>query len=162
MRELNLHTVCEEARCPNIGECWALGTATFMILGSVCTRNCGFCAIDTGRPPVTDADEPPFQGATRVVGPVRNSAGNTVHLYRMPGRRAGPIVRKRLFRVHCGMDQKPTVPTEDPALLAAFDARMRYKAAFDEALRMSPEIAQGVIVELVRRLRETHQPRPVP
>ena len=53
-----LNTVCEEARCPNIGECWSLGTATFMILGSVCTRNCGFCAIDTGRPPITDADEP--------------------------------------------------------------------------------------------------------
>ena len=46
-----LHTVCEEARCPNMGECWTLGTATFMILGSVCTRNCGFCAIETGRPP---------------------------------------------------------------------------------------------------------------
>src|SRR5207237_4240000 len=54
----DLHTVCEEARCPNMGECWTLGTATFMILGSVCTRNCGFCAIDTGRPPTTDWDEP--------------------------------------------------------------------------------------------------------
>jgi lipoyl synthase len=53
-----LNTVCEEARCPNMGECWALGTATIMILGSVCTRNCGFCAIDTGRPPITDDDEP--------------------------------------------------------------------------------------------------------
>jgi lipoic acid synthetase len=53
-----LNTVCEEARCPNLGECWSMGTATFMILGSVCTRNCGFCAIDTGRPPVTDFDEP--------------------------------------------------------------------------------------------------------
>jgi len=53
-----LNTVCEEARCPNIGECWALGTATIMILGSVCTRNCGFCAIATGRPPITDPDEP--------------------------------------------------------------------------------------------------------
>ena len=58
MRAESLNTVCEEARCPNIGECWSLGTATFMILGSVCTRNCGFCAIDTGRPPVTDLDEP--------------------------------------------------------------------------------------------------------
>jgi lipoic acid synthetase len=54
----DLHTVCEEARCPNMGECWTLGTATFMILGSVCTRNCGFCAIQTGRPPTTDWDEP--------------------------------------------------------------------------------------------------------
>ena len=58
MRAEALNTVCEEARCPNQGECWALGTATFMVLGSVCTRNCGFCAIDTGRPPVTDTDEP--------------------------------------------------------------------------------------------------------
>ena len=58
MRAGQLHTVCEEARCPNQGECWALGTATFMVLGSVCTRNCGFCAIDTGRPPETDLDEP--------------------------------------------------------------------------------------------------------
>jgi lipoyl synthase len=58
MRSQSLHTVCEEARCPNQGECWALGTATFMVLGSVCTRNCGFCAIDTGRPPETDLDEP--------------------------------------------------------------------------------------------------------
>ncbi|MDQ2935444.1 MAG: lipoyl synthase, partial [Chloroflexota bacterium] len=58
MRGEALHTVCEEARCPNMGECWSLGTATFMVLGNVCTRNCGFCAIDTGRPPVTDWDEP--------------------------------------------------------------------------------------------------------
>ena len=58
MRSEDLHTVCEEARCPNIGECWALGTATFMILGRVCTRNCGFCAVETGRPPATDYDEP--------------------------------------------------------------------------------------------------------
>ena len=58
IRAESLNTVCEEARCPNLGECWALGTATFMILGSVCTRNCGFCAIDTGRPPITDHDEP--------------------------------------------------------------------------------------------------------
>jgi lipoic acid synthetase len=50
MRGLALHTVCEEARCPNIGECWNRGTATFMILGDVCTRACGFCAVKTGLP----------------------------------------------------------------------------------------------------------------
>ena len=49
MRTQSLHTVCEEARCPNIGECWGHKTATFMILGSVCTRSCGFCAVATGR-----------------------------------------------------------------------------------------------------------------
>jgi lipoic acid synthetase len=59
MRGLELHTVCEEACCPNLGECWSRGTATFMILGDVCTRACGFCAVKTGlpgRPP--DPDEP--------------------------------------------------------------------------------------------------------
>ena len=50
MRDLDLHTVCEEARCPNVGECWNRGTATFMILGDVCTRACGFCAVKTGLP----------------------------------------------------------------------------------------------------------------
>lgn len=54
-----LNTVCAEARCPNMGECWSAGTATFMILGDVCTRSCGFCAIKTGRPPKElDWDEP--------------------------------------------------------------------------------------------------------
>ena len=58
MRELNLHTVCEEAHCPNIGECWEHGTATFMILGDVCTRNCAYCAVSHGRPPAYDIEEP--------------------------------------------------------------------------------------------------------
>ena len=58
MGELNLHTVCEEARCPNIGECWNHGTATFMILGGVCTRACAYCAIEHGRPAALDRAEP--------------------------------------------------------------------------------------------------------
>jgi len=53
-----LHTVCEEARCPNQGECWTRGTATFMLLGEICTRSCGFCAVATGRPAPPDPDEP--------------------------------------------------------------------------------------------------------
>jgi lipoyl synthase len=59
MREEGLHTVCEEARCPNVGDCWNRGTATFMILGDVCTRACGFCAVKTGLPGLPpDPDEP--------------------------------------------------------------------------------------------------------
>jgi lipoic acid synthetase len=58
MRELDLHTVCEEAHCPNVGECWEHGTATFMILGDVCTRNCAYCAVAHGRPPKYDVEEP--------------------------------------------------------------------------------------------------------
>src|SRR6187401_222350 len=58
MRELDLHSVCEEAHCPNVGECWEHGTATFMILGDVCTRNCAYCAVAHGRPPKYDPAEP--------------------------------------------------------------------------------------------------------
>ena len=58
MRELGLHTVCEEAHCPNISECWEHRTATFLILGDTCTRSCGFCAIKTGRPSKLDREEP--------------------------------------------------------------------------------------------------------
>ena len=58
MRDLRLNTVCEDARCPNIGECWNHGTATFMILGDVCTRACAYCAVAHGRPAPIDIDEP--------------------------------------------------------------------------------------------------------
>jgi lipoic acid synthetase len=58
MRDLKLHTVCEEAHCPNIGECWEHKAATFMILGDVCTRNCAYCAVAHGTPAALDADEP--------------------------------------------------------------------------------------------------------
>src|SRR4051812_49018142 len=57
-RSLNLHTVCESAHCPNMGECWNHRTATFMMLGNLCTRRCGFCAVPKGRPEPIDFDEP--------------------------------------------------------------------------------------------------------
>ncbi len=56
--EYQLHTICQSGNCPNMGECWGAGTATFMILGNVCTRSCSFCAVKTGRPPEYDEDEP--------------------------------------------------------------------------------------------------------
>ncbi|HVC65173.1 MAG TPA: radical SAM protein, partial [Candidatus Dormibacteraeota bacterium] len=66
MREWNLHSVCEEAHCPYIGECWEDLTATFMILGDICTRNCGYCAVTHGRPVWEDREEPERVG--RAVG----------------------------------------------------------------------------------------------
>jgi lipoic acid synthetase len=66
VRDLGLHTVCEEARCPNVGECWGAGTLTFMILGRVCTRNCGFCAVTFGKPPAYDTEEP--ERVARAIG----------------------------------------------------------------------------------------------
>src|SRR3989338_2141066 len=58
VQDFNLHTVCEEARCPNLRECWAHGTATFMLGGDICTRGCRFCSIAHGRPAALEADEP--------------------------------------------------------------------------------------------------------
>src|SRR4030042_1262956 len=58
LNETQLHTVCEEARCPNLGECFSRGTATFLILGGICTRNCGFCAVEHGMPAPLDEAEP--------------------------------------------------------------------------------------------------------
>src|SRR2546422_642541 len=69
MRSKALHTVCEEAHCPNMAECWGAGTATFMILGDTCTRSCGFCAVKTGKPTELDLLEP-----TRVGGAVAPGA----------------------------------------------------------------------------------------
>ena len=54
VNEHKLHTICESGNCPNMGECWGAGTATFMILGNVCTRSCGFCAVATGKPDEVD------------------------------------------------------------------------------------------------------------
>ncbi len=69
VQESNLNTVCEDARCPNMAECWGSGTATFMILGDICTRSCGFCNVKTGKPIILDLDEP-----RRVAEAVRNMA----------------------------------------------------------------------------------------
>jgi lipoate synthase len=72
MRSKALHTVCEEARCPNIAGCWGAGTATFLMMGDVCTRSCGFCDIKTGRPAPLDGDEP-----ERGAGALWSTAGRT-------------------------------------------------------------------------------------
>ena len=73
LREHKLHTVCEEASCPNIGECFGKGTATFMIMGDKCTRRCPFCDVGHGRPDPLDANEPEEPGTT----PLPRSSSNT-------------------------------------------------------------------------------------
>lgn len=79
-----LHTVCEEARCPNMGECWNSGTATFMILGDICTRSCGFCAVKTGRPIELDLEEPyRVAEAIRIMG-VKHAVITSVNRDELP------------------------------------------------------------------------------
>jgi lipoic acid synthetase len=82
--DLSLHTVCQEARCPNIFECWSEGTATFMILGDICTRHCGFCAVGKGRPLLLDQDEPRHVGeAVRRLG-VKHAVITSVNRDELP------------------------------------------------------------------------------
>ncbi len=79
-----LHTVCEEARCPNMAECWNAGTATFMILGDICTRSCGFCAVKTGRPVELDLEEPyRVAEAIRIMG-VKHAVITSVNRDELP------------------------------------------------------------------------------
>jgi lipoic acid synthetase len=82
--DLSLHTVCQEARCPNIFECWSEGTATFMILGDICTRHCGFCAVGKGKPLALDPDEPRHVGeAVRQLG-VKHAVVTSVNRDELP------------------------------------------------------------------------------
>lgn len=84
-----LHTVCESARCPNMGECWGQGTATLMILGDVCTRSCGFCHITTGRPPTLDLDEPARVGQATALLHLRHLVITSVNRDELPDGGAG-------------------------------------------------------------------------
>ncbi|HLX08354.1 MAG TPA: lipoyl synthase [Thermoanaerobaculia bacterium] len=92
---LDLHTVCQEARCPNIYECWGEhGTATFMILGDVCTRRCGFCAVTSGRPqPGVDADEPDHVAEAVAVMGLRHAVITSVDRDDLPDAGAGHFAR---------------------------------------------------------------------
>ncbi len=78
VREFGLHTVCEEAKCPNIGECWGAGTLTFMILGDVCTRSCGFCHVKTGKGKALDWEEP--VKVAQAVGELRKNNAKVTHI----------------------------------------------------------------------------------
>jgi lipoic acid synthetase len=84
VNDQRLHTVCQSAKCPNMGECWAAGTATLMILGDVCTRSCGFCHIATGRPPTLDLDEPARVGAAVAAMGLKHAVITSVNRDELP------------------------------------------------------------------------------
>jgi lipoic acid synthetase len=84
VNDQKLHTVCQSAKCPNMGECWAAGTATLMILGDVCTRSCGFCHIATGRPPTLDLDEPRRVGAAVAAMGLKHTVITSVNRDELP------------------------------------------------------------------------------
>ena len=89
VNDQRLHTVCQSAKCPNMGECWSAGTATLMILGDVCTRSCGFCHIATGRPPTLDLDEPVRVGAAVAAMSLTHAVITSVNRDELPDGGAG-------------------------------------------------------------------------
>jgi lipoyl synthase len=127
MRGLGLNTVCEEANCPNIGECWHHGTATFMILGDTCTRSCGYCNVLHGRPKAPDADEP-----VKVASAIEAMALEYVVITSVDrddlddcgaGHFARTITETRARIPHCRVEVLvPDFKGEEPALRTVLDA----------------------------------------
>ena len=97
--EHRLHTVCQEASCPNMGECWSRGSATIMILGDTCTRSCGFCNVKTGKPPVFDADEPRRVAASLALMGLKHVVITSVNRDELPDGGAA-IWAETIDRVH--------------------------------------------------------------
>lgn len=128
MRGHYLHTVCEEALCPNIGECWGRGTATFLLLGDVCTRSCGFCKIKTGRPNGVDWDEPRRVAETVEMMGLRHAVLTSVNRDDLPDGGATIFamtieeIRRRL--PHCTVEVLiPDFQGDREALKIVMDAR---------------------------------------
>ncbi len=166
---LRLHTVCVEARCPNLSECWSRGTATFMILGDVCTRRCRFCAVTTGKPLPPEDDEPERLAAAAAQLKLRHVVITSVARDDLPDEGAGQFARcihatrqmlpqatvevlvpdfharPELIRIIC--DERPEVFNHNLETVASQQKRVRpaarYRRSLD-VLRIVKEIAPDI------------------
>jgi len=164
MREGRLHTVCEEAHCPNIGECWEAGTATFMILGDTCTRSCGFCAVKTGRPGALDSLEPlRVANAVRRLG-IRHAVVTSVNRDDQPD--GGAAIFADTIRSIRKLSPGTSVEVLIPDFMGDWDALATVMAARPEILnhntetvprlypRVRPKARYERSLELLRRAKE--------
>lgn len=137
-----LHTICESGNCPNMGECWGAGTATFMILGNVCTRSCGFCAVATGRPGAVDWGEPQrIADAIRLMK-VKHAVITSVDRDELPD--GGSIIWQKTILAVKALDPKPTLET----LIPDFKGK---KEDIQRIIDVAPEVVSHNI-ETVERL----------
>ena len=149
MRSEALHTVCEEAGCPNIGECWEAGTATFMILGDVCTRACKYCAVAHGMPTVLDHDEPRRVAATVAVMELEHVVITSVNRDELPDGGAAiyaETIRRIQSRVpDCSVEVLiPDFKGDEGALATVLDARPAILGHNLETVeRLHPEVRPG-------------------
>jgi lipoyl synthase len=121
--EYKLHTICQSGNCPNMGECWGAGTATFMILGNTCTRSCSFCAVKTGRPPEYDEDEPRRVAEAIALMQVKHAVITSVNRDELKDR--GAEIWYQTVRLTKELSPNITIETLIPDVKANWDALHR-------------------------------------
>lgn len=147
VEENKLHTICESGNCPNMGECWGAGTATFMILGNVCTRSCTFCAVATGRPPEYDEDEPRrVAEAIKLMG-VKHAVITSVNRDELKDR--GAEVWYQTIRQVKELSPQTTIETLIPDTKGNWEALYRMISAGQEVVSHNMETVE----RLYRRVR---------
>lgn len=142
-----LHTICESGNCPNMGECWGAGTATFMILGNVCTRSCTFCAVATGRPNEYDADEPRRVAEAIQLMKVKHAVITSVNRDELKDR--GAEIWYETVRAIKEVSPTTTIETLIPDTKGNWDALIRMISAGQEVVSHNMETVE----RLYRRVR---------
>ncbi len=135
-----LHTICESGSCPNMGECWGSGTATFMILGNVCTRSCSFCAVATGRPPEYDEDEPRRVAEAIQLMQVKHAVLTSVNRDELKDR--GAEIWYRTVREVKQLSPDTTIETLIPDVKGNWDALYRMIDAGQEVVSHNVETVE--------------------
>ncbi len=145
--QYKLHTICESGNCPNMGECWGAGTATFMILGNVCTRSCSFCAVKTGRPPEYDEDEPERVAEAIKLMKVKHAVLTSVNRDELKDR--GAEIWFRTVRAIKELSPETTIETLIPDVKGNWEALERMISAGQEVVSHNVETVE----ELYRQVR---------
>jgi lipoyl synthase len=145
--EFNLHTICQSGNCPNMGECWGAGTATFMILGNVCTRSCSFCAVKTGRPNEYDEDEPRRVAEAIWLMKVKHAVITSVNRDELKDR--GAEIWYQTVRAVKERSPETTIETLIPDVKSTWEALERMISAGQEVVSHNME----TVASLYRKVR---------
>jgi lipoic acid synthetase len=145
--QYNLHTICQSGNCPNMGECWGAGTATFMILGNTCTRSCSFCAVKTGRPPEYDEDEPRRVAEAIKLMEVKHAVITSVNRDERKDR--GAEIWYHTVRLTKELSPTTTIETLIPDVKATWDALERMISPGQEVVSHNMETVE----RLYRKVR---------
>jgi len=140
--QYNLHTICQSGNCPNMGECWGAGTATFMILGNTCTRSCSFCAVKTGRPPEYDEDEPRRVAEAIFLMKVKHAVLTSVNRDELKDR--GAEIWYQTVRETKKLSPETTIETLIPDVKANWDALERMISAGQEVVSHNMETVESL------------------